>query len=102
MICDGGWSKRSHKHSYNALGGVAIIIGQKTKKILHIGVRNKFCYICNRAESVGCAAKQNECFKNWTASSQAMESDITIEGFKRADLYGIRYMNVIGFCQNSG
>jgi hypothetical protein len=30
VIVDGGWSKRSHKHSYNALGGVAIIIGAKT------------------------------------------------------------------------
>ena len=27
VIIDGGWSKRSHKHSYNAKSGVAIIIG---------------------------------------------------------------------------
>ena len=20
VVCDGGWSKRSHKHSYNAMG----------------------------------------------------------------------------------
>jgi hypothetical protein len=26
VITDGGWSKRSHKHSFNAMGGVAIII----------------------------------------------------------------------------
>ena len=26
VIVDGGWSKRSHKHSYNAKSGVAIII----------------------------------------------------------------------------
>jgi hypothetical protein len=42
VITDGGWSKRTHKHSYNAAGGVAIIIGKETKKPLHIGVRNKF------------------------------------------------------------
>ena len=26
VIVDGGWSKRSHKHSYNAKSGVGIII----------------------------------------------------------------------------
>ena len=33
VICDGGWSKRTHKHSYNAMGGVGVIIGAKTKKL---------------------------------------------------------------------
>ena len=46
VIVDGGWSKRSHKHSYNAKSGVAIIIGKETGKLLHIGVRNKFCHAC--------------------------------------------------------
>ena len=32
VIIDGGWSKGSHKHSYNAKSGVGIIIGQQTKK----------------------------------------------------------------------
>jgi len=27
VILNGGWSKRTHKHSYNAKSGVAIIIG---------------------------------------------------------------------------
>lgn len=43
MIVDGGWSKRSHRHSYNAKSGVAIIIGQAIGKLLHIGVGNKYC-----------------------------------------------------------
>ena len=50
VIVDGGWSSRSHKHSYNALGEVAIIIGNRTKKLLHLGVRVKYCSICSRAE----------------------------------------------------
>ena len=29
VVVDGGWSKRSHKHSYNAKSGVALIIGKK-------------------------------------------------------------------------
>lgn len=36
VIVDGGWAKRSHKHSYNAKSGVAVIIGQKTKKLLYL------------------------------------------------------------------
>ncbi|XP_069120879.1 uncharacterized protein [Argopecten irradians] len=96
VICDGGWSKRSHKHSYNALGGVAIIIGSETKKILHIGVRNKHCYICSCAETAGTEPKPHECFRNWNNSSQSMESDIILEGFLKADHYGIRYMKLIG------
>ncbi len=36
VIVDGSWSKRSHKHSYNANSGVAIIVGKSTGKLLHI------------------------------------------------------------------
>ena len=39
VIVDGGWSKRSHKHSYNANSGVGVIFGAVTKKLLYIGVR---------------------------------------------------------------
>ena len=34
VIVDGGWSKRSHRHSYNANSGVGIIIGKATGKLL--------------------------------------------------------------------
>ena len=40
VIVDVGWSKRAHKHSYNAKSGVRIIIGQLTGKLLHLGVIN--------------------------------------------------------------
>ena len=52
-VVDGGWSKRSHKHSYNANSGVAIIYGAETKNLLHIGVRNKYCFKCAAAEHKG-------------------------------------------------
>lgn len=77
------------------MGGVGVIIGAETKKLLHIGIRNKYCYICQRAESVGCKPKEHECFKNWDLSSQAMESDIILEGFLKANEYGVRYMTLI-------
>ena len=31
VVVDGGWSKRSHKHAYNAKSGVGVIFGAATK-----------------------------------------------------------------------
>lgn len=93
VIVDGGWSKRSHKHSYNAKSGVGVIIGMKTKKLLHIGVRNKFCTACIQ----GHAKDSHVCYKNWDKSSSEMESDIILEGFCKAEsTHGVRYTQFIG------
>ena len=91
VILDGGWTKRSHKHSYNANSGVGIIVGQETGKLLHIGVRNRFCTAC------ALNIPQHSCFKNWSASSSEMETDIMVEGFAAAEkLHGVRYTTFIG------
>ena len=45
VIVDAGWSKRTHKHSYNANSGAGIIIGLEAGKILYAGVRNKYCVV---------------------------------------------------------
>ena len=96
VIVDAGWSKRSHKHSYNAKSGVGIIIGMETKKLLYIGVRNKYCSVCARAESMGVEAQKHECHKNWQGSSSSMETDI-VQGFREAETkYGLRYTKFIG------
>ena len=93
VIVDGGWSKRSHKHSYNANSGVAIIVGKATGKLLHIGVRNKFCTAC----SLNIAKDQHQCFKNWNASSSEMETDVIVEGFCEAErVHGVRYITMVG------
>lgn len=97
VIIDGGWSKRSHKHSYNAKSGVAIIIGKETKKLLYMGVRNKFCSICTVASNKGVSPKKHTCFKNWSGSSCSMETDILVSGFNTAEeMHGVHYMRVIG------
>ena len=97
VICDGGWSKRSHKHTYDAIGGVAIIIGKETNRLLHIGVKNKICYICSRAEGRQTEPQDHVCYKNWSESSQAMEAAIILEGFNAAEkVHKLRYMRVIG------
>ena len=66
VIVDGGWSKRAHKHSYNAKSGVGIIIGQETGKMLYLGVRNKYC---------SRKIPHQVCYKNWSRSSSEMETD---------------------------
>ena len=93
VIVDGGWSKRSHKHSYNAKPGVAIITGKETGKLLHIGIRNKFCAACTQ----GIPKENHSCFKNRSASSSEMESDILLEGFMQAEqVHGVRYTRFDG------
>ena len=93
VIVDGGWSKRSHKHSYNAKSGVSIIIGKETGKLLYLGVRNKHCHCCSR----GIPESSHVCFKNWSKSSSEMESDIILEGFLEAEkVHGVRYTQFVG------
>lgn len=93
VIVDGGWSKRSHKHSYNANSGVGIIIGKETGKILYMGVRNKYCHTCARNIS----PDKHVCFRNWSESSSEMETDIILEGFLQAErVHGVRYTQFIG------
>ena len=97
VTVDRGWSKRSHKHSYNAKSGVAVIFGNYTKKLLFLGVRNKFCSVCAVAENKGQEPPSHTCYKNWNGSSPAMETDILCEGFQLSESqYGIRYLYVVG------
>ena len=49
--CNSLWMEagaKGLKHSYNAKFDVAIIIGKETGKLLHVGVRNKYCLACAR------------------------------------------------------
>ena len=77
-----GWSKRSHKHSYNANSDVGVIFGAVTKRLLFIGVRNKYCSVCSIASRKNEEPQPHMCFKNWSGSSCAMEADIISEGFR--------------------
>ena len=98
VILDGGWSKRSHKHSYNAKSGVAVIFGQATGKILHLGVRNKYCTACTQ----GSSQDKHVCYKNWSASSSEMETNIILDGFRKAEsTHGIRYIRFVGDSDSS-
>ena len=97
VIADGGWSMRSHQHRYSAKSGVAVIIGERTNKLLYLGVRNKFCSICAIAANRKILPQSHKCYKNWEESSSAMEKDIIVEGFKHSEtMHGLRYIGLIG------
>ena len=92
VVVDAGWSKRTHKHTYNALSGVGVIFGLQTGKLLYIGVRNKYCATCQKD-----ANKKHVCFKNWEEASSSMETDIILAGFKVAQAqHGVRHTNYVG------
>ncbi|KAL9975222.1 hypothetical protein ACROYT_G012355 [Oculina patagonica] len=97
VVVDGGWSMRSHQHRYTAKSGVAVIIGERTKKLLYLGVRNKYCSICAIAASNKKPPQSHKCYKNWDESSSSMEKDILVEGFKQSETtHGVRYIGLIG------
>ena len=84
-VVDGGWSKRSHKQSYNAKSGVGVVFGLATKKLLFLGVRNKYCSVCAIAEHKEVESPKHLCYRNWSGSSCAMKSDIVVEGFRLSE-----------------
>ena len=76
--------KRSYGKAYDSISGVGAIIGYRIKKILFIGIRNKYCTVCDVAERQNCKPKAHKCYTNFdhNASSTSMESDAITEGFR--------------------
>lgn len=96
VYLDGSWSKRSYGTSYSSLSGMAAIIGQYTGKVLFVGVRNKYCVVCARAQSKEISPKKHKCFKNWDQSASSMEADIIVEGFcSSVEMHGVRFKEFI-------
>lgn len=92
VYLDGSWSKRSYGTNFNSLSGMVAIIGSHTGEILFISVRNRFCSICSRAETLGKTPKEHICSKNWSESAPAMESDMAVEGFNSSiEMHGVKF-----------
>ncbi|KAJ8889250.1 hypothetical protein PR048_008748 [Dryococelus australis] len=67
VIVDGGWNKRSYGYNYNANSVIisAMIIGEETGKLLFVGVRNKYCCLCDKAMQKDGEVKPQTCYKSW-------------------------------------
>jgi hypothetical protein len=97
VVVDGGWSHRSYGHRYTSNSGVACVIGAKTKKLLHLDVRNKYCAMCIYLKKNGKDEVHDHCFKNWTGTSCGMESDMLVQAFNQSKaLHGLEYRCFIG------
>lgn len=73
------------------------IIGYQSKMILFIGIRNRYCCICQRAKNRNQPAQEHACFLNWTKGATSMEADAIVEGFKLSILiHGLKYNKIIG------
>lgn len=98
VVADGSWAKRSYGTAYDSLSGVGAIIGYRTRKVLYVGIRNKFCIKCYIAERKGLVAKDHKCYKNFdrNVSSTRMESDAIAEGFKCSiEMHGLIFKTLI-------
>ena len=63
---------------------------------MYIGIRNKYCAVCNHAKQKNIGVKSHICFKNYDGSSTGMESNILVVGFKSSlDMYGTKYTKII-------
>lgn len=70
----------------------------KTGKVLFIGVRNKYCSLCEYYLRNSVKPKVHRCFKNYESHkpSTGMESEILVEGFKSSiEMHGLIYKTVI-------
>ncbi|GFQ69161.1 uncharacterized protein TNCT_498191 [Trichonephila clavata] len=97
VVVDGCWAKRSYRNNYSSLSGVAAIVGFRTKKVIYMGVRNRYCMVCSRAAAANEQVGRHCCSKNWHGSSSSMEANIIQEGFMNiVAMYGIKYTKIIG------
>lgn len=71
----------------------------RTRKVLYIGIRNKYCSFCSfhGNKFPGKPIPKHKCYKNWSGSSTAMEADAIVEGFKiSVSMHGLKYYALIG------
>lgn len=75
----------------------ATITGYRTKKILLVGIRNRYCVICERVKTIHQSPKIHKCFLNWKMGATSIEDDAVAEGFLNSiEMHGLRFNKIIG------
>ncbi|KAL4127182.1 hypothetical protein QTP88_011379 [Uroleucon formosanum] len=73
------------------------IVGYRTKKVLYLGVRNKYCSIYHKADDMQKPPEKHVCYKNWSGTSTAMKADIIFQGFVQSlKTNNLIYSHLIG------
>ena len=97
VIVDGSWCTRSYGNRYRALSGCGVVIGFYSKKLLNLGIRNKYCCTCVKyRHQVNRSVPEHTCFMNWQGPSTGMESDILVDAFRIAtSMHNLRYTRFV-------
>lgn len=96
VTADAAWGKRSYKTNFSSATGVAAIIGLNTGKILHVGIKNKYCIICSRAANKLVTPPEHLCNANHSGSSTSMEKAVIVEGFRNSvETHNLVYAKLI-------
>lgn len=62
-----------------------------------MGIGNKYCSVCVKAEATSSEPPIHKCYKNWGGTSMAMQSDIILERFRQSiNMYNLIYNKLIG------
>lgn len=62
-----------------------------------MGIRNRYCVICERAKNMGKSSEKHKCFMNWSKGATSIEADAISEGFlSSVSLHGLKYNKLIG------
>ena len=81
VVVHGSWMKRSYRSGkQDSLSDMACIIGQRTGKILYIGVHNKYCSFCSWYERKNFNPRQHKWYttRSRDESSGSMEQNIIV------------------------
>lgn len=74
----------------------AVIIGNKTKKVLFLGVKNRFCYMCAKHNGSS-QIPDHTCAKNYSGPPTAMEWMLIVEGIRELyEVHGVWCKFLIG------
>jgi len=66
-----------------------------------VGIRNRYCIICQRAKNKKLSPPEHTCFMNWKKGATSMEADAIADGFKQSvELHGLKYNKLIGTYYN--
>lgn len=62
-----------------------------------MGIRNRYCIICQRAKNKKLSPLKHTCFMNWKKGATSMEADAIADGFKQSvEQHGLKYNKLIG------
>lgn len=62
-----------------------------------MGIRNRYCVVCERAKTLKLNPKQHKCFLNWNKGATSIEADAISEGFLwSVEMHGLKYNKLIG------